>query len=994
MKNHKPTEEIRGSAWHRWDPHLHTPGTVLNDKYGVKEPWEAFLDKIEVSIPPIQALGITDYLSIDRYEDVLRFRSEYRIPNVKLVFPNVEMRFGIGTSKGSAINLHLLFSPDDLNHVEEIRRFLRKLEFRSQKETYLCCREDLIRLGKEHDSKIQGDTAALEVGTNQFKISFDQLREEFEKSEWVRSNCLVAVAAGETDGTSGLRDPSSSFANLRKSIESFANIIFSSNPKQVEFWLGRGAATIADLESKWSGLKPCLHGSDAHQESAVGMPDEDRFCWLKGDLEFETLKQACIEPEGRVHIGVEAPRSALPAQTIRKIRVTNAEWMTPSELDLNPGLIAIIGARGSGKTALADLIAAGGLATKESMSTKSFVNRAGEHLQTSRSELEWENGETTGVDLRNISLEDEFETPAVQYLSQQFVDELCSSEGLSSSLVREIERVVFNSHSENARENAADFDELKSIKSTSAIEKRFRFQEELEEASNGLAEERLLKQSVDGLKKQRDDLAKQIAKDQIDKKSLVAKGHEDRAKRHETVSKALEERKRAFAASQTRIRTLTALKDDVSDLKTRRIPNLLSKLKEDRPDSGLTADEWKEFQLEFAGNPEILLRTAIKKASDESLMIGGAQPNASIQPTTADPAVPLIAEEANLHELPVTLLQNETTRLASLIGIDAQNAKRFGALSEKISKAQQALEKFGKQILYASKADERIQLLINRRQQAYAGVFAAVVELENELHQLYSPLAKRLKGGAGSLGKLTFSVRRQADIETLASTGEELLDLRKNGPFKGRGELLNAAEKMLRTPWETGTPEDVSLAMSSFIKENEGALRIHRPEGADNRAWSSSVAKWLHGTDHISVSYGLCYDGVDVECLSQGTRGIVLLMLYLAIDEEDDRPLIIDQPEESLDPQSVFDELVGRFRDARNRRQVIIVTHNANLVVNTDVDQVIVANAQPQKVGTLPNIHYECGGLENPYIRKRVCEILEGGERAFRARARRLRVKL
>lgn len=120
----------------------------------------------------------------------------------------------------------------------------------------------------------------------------------------------------------------------------------------------------------------------------------------------------------------------------------------------------------------------------------------------------------------------------------------------------------------------------------------------------------------------------------------------------------------------------------------------------------------------------------------------------------------------------------------------------------------------------------------------------------------------------------------------------------------------------------------------------------------------------------------------------------MLLLLYLAIDREDDRPLIIDQPEENLDPKSIFDELVDRFRRAKQRRQIIIVTHNANLIVNTDTDQVIVASCGPHRPGELPEITYLSGGLENPDIRRQVCEILEGGETAFRERARRLRVRV
>src|SRR4051812_14917777 len=75
--------------------------------------------------------------------------------------------------------------------------------------------------------------------------------------------------------------------------------------------------------------------------------------------------------------------------------------------------------------------------------------------------------------------------------------------------------------------------------------------------------------------------------------------------------------------------------------------------------------------------------------------------------------------------------------------------------------------------------------------------------------------------------------------------------------------------------------------------------------------------QWLYSTDHIDIRYGIDYDGIDIRKLSPGTRGIVLLLLYLALDDADDRPLIIDQPEENLDPKSVFDELVSLFIAAK-----------------------------------------------------------------------------
>jgi energy-coupling factor transporter ATP-binding protein EcfA2 len=186
--------------------------------------------------------------------------------------------------------------------------------------------------------------------------------------------------------------------------------------------------------------------------------------------------------------------------------------------------------------------------------------------------------------------------------------------------------------------------------------------------------------------------------------------------------------------------------------------------------------------------------------------------------------------------------------------------------------------------------------------------------------------------------------------------------------------------------------------MAQFITKYWKDFLAHAPyvptQGQEFRIWSKQFAQWLFRTDHITVRYELAYDGVDIRKLSPGTRGIVLLLLYLALDDADDRPLIIDQPEENLDPKSVFDELVSLFIAAKSKRQVIVVTHNANLVVNTDADQIIIAEAGPSQAGGLPPITYTAGGLEDAQIRKAVCDILEGGEEAFRERARRLRVRL
>ncbi|MFZ2282020.1 MAG: AAA family ATPase, partial [Prosthecobacter sp.] len=285
---------------------------------------------------------------------------------------------------------------------------------------------------------------------------------------------------------------------------------------------------------------------------------------------------------------------------------------------------------------------------------------------------------------------------------------------------------------------------------------------------------------------------------------------------------------------------------------------------------------------------------------------------------------------------------------------------------------------------------------VKERQEAYKKVLGAIVSEQAILQSLYQPLMTHLESSAGARKKISFSVLRRVNVENWAAEGESLIDLRVSGLLKGRGTLLNLANSILKEAWISGDAESASNAINEFRTkiQKDFLEQMTNADPATYRAWSKKFAQWLYSTDHISIEYSIDYGGVDIRKLSPGTRGIVLLLLYLALDTADERPLIIDQPEENLDPQSIFEELVGLFLSAKSRRQVIIVTHNANLVVNTDADQIIIANAGFSSGKGLPPITYLSGGLESQNIRESVCAILEGGELALKERARRLRVEL
>ena len=344
------------------------------------------------------------------------------------------------------------------------------------------------------------------------------------------------------------------------------------------------------------------------------------------------------------------------------------------------------------------------------------------------------------------------------------------------------------------------------------------------------------------------------------------------------------------------------------------------------------------------------------------------------------------------------MLEAEIGRLNNLVSVDTETRERFKTLSGKITTETELLTALEEKLADCVEATERLKGLPEEREKSYTRIFEAVLSEQKVLNDLYAPIRARMDEAGGTLSKLAFTVTRRADMQAWALEGEGLLDLRRQGPFRGEGKLLAVAEEALHPAWEHGTAEEVTAAVAAFRAKYQSDLFQHAPvprsDATAFRSWLKRFARWLNATDHVEVRYTVDYDGVDIRKLSPGTRGIVLLLLYLALDDADERPLIIDQPEENLDPKSIYDELVGLFIKAKAKRQVIMVTHNANLVINTDADQIIVASAGPHPGDGLPEITYASGGLEDAPIRKMVCDILEGGEYAFRERARRLRVRL
>jgi ABC-type lipoprotein export system ATPase subunit len=980
-----------GSLWHRWDPHIHAPGTLHNDCF--KSDWKGYNERINGSTPRISALGVTDYFCIGTYRSVKQRLEAGEYPNVGLVFPNVEMRLETHTARNQGINIHLLFSPHDKDHENTIERILSHLEFTTggpSGRSYRCDENGLTELGRHFNPTLTDPAALKSAGANQFKVSLADLKELFKKEAWLENNCLVAISGGKNDGTSGLQHDDA-YTIFRREIERFADIVFSATPGQRQFWLGKQPGTSPqEIERIYGSLKPCMHGSDAHELSKVGAPDQDRFCWLKGELSFETLRQVVMEPERRVWVGDKPPADGGGVASVRNMHVTGASWLQWPNIPINPGLVAVIGSRGSGKSALVEVIAHGAGALTDPDNTTSFLLRAADLLGEAKVELTWgDDNRTSPIRLSHRNTADELwlSEENVRYLSQHFVERMCSGTGVAKELRREIERVVFEATDPSLRMNCGSFAELIDVKREPIDARRNDLRAEIAQLTDAIAADEKLHSNLKELQADQAKKQQQLTNARTELTKLIPKGAEERAKHLATFEGAVTRANERLEKLQRRRTSLGELSNEVAQNRSTGAAVRLSQLARRFEHAGLAESDWKEFELRYRPPVDGILGRETSKADNTIAAV-----TKGLNPEDLDLA------DVPLDEWPVESLKIRRDVLKKEVGIDAERLVRYQALQRQISQLEVALSRSGAEIEKALGAPARRQANRELRRNSYRGIFEIFASEELILKELYAPLQQELTGGRGAVGKLSFTVERKVNAEAWVKRGEGLLDLRKASPFRGEGALLGIAQEELIPAWLAGAPGAVTQTVLGFAEKYGKELLSAVPSSVEMTRlaqWRQELSAWLFDTSHIELVYALRYDKVPIEKLSSGTRGIVLLMLYLVLDKSDMRPLIIDQPEENLDPRSVFDELVPHFRDARQRRQIIIVTHNANLVVNTDADQVILAESSPLSGNSgLPRLSYSAGPLENEGIRTAVCNILEGGKKAFEDRAKRYRFRV
>jgi energy-coupling factor transporter ATP-binding protein EcfA2 len=435
----------RGSEWRKWDLHLHAPGTKLNDQFGGDDAptWDAYCRALHES--EVQVFGITDYFSADAYRRAfVEFKSRYP-DSSKVMFPNVELRTSDVVNKAQEeVNVHLLFNPFRPDCDARIQTFLQHLK--TNKTDGNNRPVTAVELSKAVD---------FAAATTSRQYISDALTATFGKADLLDS--VLIVTAANNDGIRPER------GKLRKllitdELDKFSDAFFGGS-KNVDYYL---ANDRAEDKSEITKSKPVLSGCDAHSMSdlaqrlgqMVSSPSQGTThepTWIKADPTFEGLKQIIYEPQNRVYIGAEpgvlSRVRERKTRYIESLHVDSVEgyrdeqhgtWFKKERVAFGQELIAIIGNKGNGKSALTDIIGllanshnqiAKGQSGQKSEELFSFLNRdkflKGGCAKQFVGTLNWYEGEPNR---RLLDAQVELHLPEkVEYLPQKYLERICAN---------------------------------------------------------------------------------------------------------------------------------------------------------------------------------------------------------------------------------------------------------------------------------------------------------------------------------------------------------------------------------------------------------------------------------------------------------------------------------------------------------------------------------------------------------------------------------------
>lgn len=948
-----------GSLWYRWDLHVHTPSSFDYENKNITN--EQIVSRFSKEM--IRVVAITDHhtMNIQAIKELQRLGAE------KLtVLPGIELRDDHGSKP---IHYTCIFPEDcNLEHVWTTLQGglgLTAASIRNKggdQRVYVPIKE-----GAETARKL-GGVIAIHAGAKSNSIDEIENREQFQQriKYDITSKWVDLMEIGQI-----------------KDIDIHLNIIFPQ-----------------------TGLdKPLIICSDNHNMNDYQIKSA---LWLRADPTFRGLLMMLREPRDRVFIGGRPPELVRveqnPTKYVRSISFqrkseapVSEQWFNDT-IHFNPGLVAIVGNKGSGKSALADSL--GLLGSTKNENRFSFLNKErflhpksglATHFEAT---IEWVSGEAYTKCLGDRIKPEEIER--LKYLPQDHVERICNEiVGIGEEgFEQELKSVIFSHVPEVLRLGHLKLDGLIQFQ-TGEKQKRIDFLlKQLREISRSRATleaqgdpavRRELLEKIKGreLELEAHHRAKPVekpnpsaaAEELSPEETTLLRNSEVAEENKKILTEKIENASGMLQDLERRLAVANRLIEQLSNFQ-KEFDAFKQSLSENATELGITADELAVLSIRWTVAEKIrdeAMRSIsmVKKKLDDLDPPGLRKRLADIDKTIVDLQLKLDAPnrayQAYLKEL--AEWQEKGTKL----GGSPKEPESLKGLQSALA----ALDNVPIKIEELKGEQVKIALQIHEQKLAQISVYRT----------LYGPVQEFIDSHELAKGKLKLEFRAELINEDFASRLLDILALNRRGSFMGIDEGRRRVEEFTQiVKWE-----DIE-SVKSFLDKVDSALHADLREKPPQTTQlkdqmlkgrkPEEVFNILYGLEYIRPKFILQWDGKDLAILSPGERGTVLLVFYLLIDKGD-MPLIIDQPEGNLDNLTVAKVLVDCIKAARKKRQVFIVTHNPNLAVVCDADQVIYASMDKANGNT---ITYTCGALENPMMTEYITDVLEGTRWAFGVR--------
>ena len=733
------------------------------------------------------------------------------------------------------------------------------------------------------------------------------------------------------------------------------------------FELGKETDQISYNEKVFPNLGfkiPMIICSDNHKITEYIVKQN---LWIKADPTFEGLKQIIYEPEERVKIQKEQPESEkLDNLMIDKVTFTSSNnRFTPETIYFNKNLNVIIGGKSSGKSILLYNIAKT-LYENQNDSVLKYKDANDNKekdlydLKLDDSKFDFTVENYLGVS-QSINREDGKKSilGSIKYIPQNHLSDLVDKSLRNSNELKKYirnllrEDPIYNKIYEDFVERLGKNDEIRK----NDISQYFTFQEELKKKNEDLqhkGDKESINKGIEALEKKIAETKKDLTPDQTTEYNSLTNKYSELEKNKNSLLGDLE---KIYNFCESAKYTLNELKAK----KTLLIDNL----------------ELADIKNEYTAKLNFIDDAILENENIKKLVTKGENEEFQLS-------------DGNIFSLKLNEINKELNELnTKLIPLNNlfENQSLIITYQKTISEEKIKIA----EIEQIEKEKENITKTANDRKVKIFEDIKLNRELYDKLLKDFSSRIDKIKEEDPELkieGKIYFNFPKYREIITDFSQG--------NSKSYSNYKIFNEENKALMDYDFEKYLTDLKVVFEN-IENGNYKLRT-------NTSKQDAIIKILE-QKHFFDHWDITYKNDTIHKMSTGKASLVLLKVMIKLSDIKG-PILIDQPEDNLDNRSVTNELVQYLKEKKKERQIILVTHNANIVVNADAENIIIANQRGQsdedKLGSPYLFDYVNGAIENiaPLsnekeekdllksmgIREHITQIVEGGKEAFKKR--------